>query len=411
MDQSFDRAFFREFYKDVDPYPVASDECNGLVVEMKEAVDLFPIEFSLPPTMNETTYRIREQIEELLDIPFIKSADSAKSATNNSNASCNANSNANSNCTNSNPTHSGASVSPEFASLFRECAVSVANYEDWAFRLVNTNVELYLPHDFRMTLLNYKRDRDEKALAKQVADMMAKGASIKEKYNMLWAHQMKRRQALVDIGNASGVLKWIVQHLVGVPPSLFAFMRTINDDLGPMEEIRLKYAPSYSEVLQFTFETRRFAASMVRRNQVTEKNLDLLMRAAKICHRDTRGFLHMFKHEVFGTMPFFAKKLDDTNSDSNAAPTYDKSATINAGDAFEETVHVEEENGCILNVSFRCSKDIDLVIEPGILASKNCPATHSETVTLPKKGTYTVTFSNQKSWISKKTLEYSIIKT
>ena len=67
-------------------------------------------------------------------------------------------------------------------------------------------------------------------------------------YELLWGHQMKRRETLASIGNASGLWKALVKFIAGVPSSLLNFVKTINDPEGPIEEMRLKFAPNLYQV-------------------------------------------------------------------------------------------------------------------------------------------------------------------
>lgn len=76
---------------------------------------------------------------------------------------------------------------------------------------------------------------------------MKRGGTIAGKYDRLWEAQLKRRQMLAAVGNASGVFKartrnrkvfpWthnclVIRYLAGVPQALLDFIHTINDDVG-----------------------------------------------------------------------------------------------------------------------------------------------------------------------------------
>jgi hypothetical protein len=61
----------------------------------------------------------------------------------------------------------------------------------------------------------------------------------------------RRRQALVSIGNATGAYKVLIKYIGGVPQVLLDFIKTINDDHGPLEEIRATYGPTQYKLTEF----------------------------------------------------------------------------------------------------------------------------------------------------------------
>ena len=78
--------------------------------------------------------------------------------------------------------------------------------------------------------------------------MLAEGGSIRDKYDLLWEQQMDRRKALEALGSASGMFKYVVALVAGVPESILDFLKSINDPNGPMEEQRARYGPDLYEI-------------------------------------------------------------------------------------------------------------------------------------------------------------------
>lgn len=82
---------------------------------------------------------------------------------------------------------------------------------------VFNTVMTYLPQDFRGTLLRQQRERSERNKQAEVDALVYSGASIRDRYALLWKQQMDRRRQLAQLGSATGVYKTLVKYLVGVP--------------------------------------------------------------------------------------------------------------------------------------------------------------------------------------------------
>lgn len=87
-------------------------------------------------------------------------------------------------------------------------------------------------------MIRYTKERKETAFKAEVEELVKKGGSIEEKYKLLWAQQMQRRESLVQLSNASGVWKALISYVAGCPPELLDFLKQFNDPQGPMEEFR-----------------------------------------------------------------------------------------------------------------------------------------------------------------------------
>lgn len=95
-----------------------------------------------------------------------------------------------------------------------------------------------MPQDFRLSMIRYTKERKETAFKAEVDHLMSEGGSIEDKYKLLWAQQMQRRESLVQLSNASGVWKALISYIAGCPPELLDFLKQFNDPQGPMEEFR-----------------------------------------------------------------------------------------------------------------------------------------------------------------------------
>lgn len=99
-------------------------------------------------------------------------------------------------------------------------------------------MESFLPQDFRLSMIRYTKERKETAFKAEVDELVKKGGSIEDKYKLLWAQQMQRRESLVQLSNASGMWKALISYVAGCPPELLDFLKQFNDPQGPMEEFR-----------------------------------------------------------------------------------------------------------------------------------------------------------------------------
>ncbi|XP_062028214.1 uncharacterized protein LOC133744097 isoform X2 [Rosa rugosa] len=113
------------------------------------------------------------------------------------------------------------------------------------------NSERVFNTDFQGRLIRLQRERSERngsnlrGISKlaEIDAMISSGASIRDRYALLWKQQMERRRLLAQLVSATGVYKTLVKYLVGVPQVLLDFVPQINDDDGPMEEQRQRYGP------------------------------------------------------------------------------------------------------------------------------------------------------------------------
>jgi len=118
------------------------------------------------------------------------------------------------------------------------------------FQLANTArvteiVQEFLPRGFRGGMVAVPEQAQRSGCKSEMEKLLQGGGAVADKYQLLWGHQLKRRETLASIGNASGLWKALVEFIAGVPSSLLNFVKTINDPEGPGEgDARLKFAPN-----------------------------------------------------------------------------------------------------------------------------------------------------------------------
>lgn len=120
-------------------------------------------------------------------------------------------------------------------------AARVREYQKGGMDRAERLARSWVPQDFRANVVKFKRDRMEARYGAEIDALMKGGGSIRDKYDLHWRHQMQRRQSLVDVGNATGAFRFVIKMIGGVPEEFLKFIRTMNDDNGPMEELRQTY--------------------------------------------------------------------------------------------------------------------------------------------------------------------------
>ena len=95
-------------------------------------------------------------------------------------------------------------------------------------------IDRMMPSDFRSRLLKLQNERSEASRAAEVAALVARGGSIAERFELMRSHQALRRGRLIKIGEAEGVFKSLIKVVGGVPEPLLAFVKSLNDEHGPI---------------------------------------------------------------------------------------------------------------------------------------------------------------------------------
>lgn len=173
---------------------------------------------------------------------------------------------------------------------------------------VTSVVETYLPQDFRRSIFYSVRARSERADADAVRELVETGGTVKEKYRLLWQQQWRRREALSSIGNASGIWKWLVRFLAGVPQPLLTFAREINAPNGPTEALRAKFGGVLGELVGFAVEVNALLVAVGDDGvcHVEDAHVEkVLEEGLTVYDREVERFVELLE-EVIINSPFFA---------------------------------------------------------------------------------------------------------
>lgn len=187
-------------------------------------------------------------------------------------------------------------------------------------------VQDFLPKDFRATMVAHQHEKGEKARKAEVEKLLSKGGTIEDKYNLLWSHQMARREKLAALGNAKvgqalagrgvtrqGVWKAIIKMISGVPSVLLNFIKTINDENGPIEEMRLKFAPNLYVVRQVLNDIHIAIVLLLGANTLsgadTAEIAKLIADTAEEVKKETAAYLR-FLADVMYSAPWFVTASD-----------------------------------------------------------------------------------------------------
>ncbi|XP_004302492.1 PREDICTED: uncharacterized protein LOC101292427 [Fragaria vesca subsp. vesca] len=213
---------------------------------------------------------------------------------------------------------------------------------------VFSTVMTYIPQDFRGRLIRLQRERSERNKQAEIDAMISSGASIRDRYAVLWKQQMERRRLLAQLGSATGVYKTLVKYLVGVPQVLLDFVRQINDDDGPMEEQRQRYGPPLYSLTTMVLLIRlaillswgRFETRKLNKQEVA-----LLEQAVDVYTTEFERFIK-FISEVFANSPFFISAEVAGASDGGNNDDY-KEISVAAGKTHEVSLTVDSINSYI----------------------------------------------------------------
>lgn len=178
-----------------------------------------------------------------------------------------------------------------------------ANQHAHVTQLVNS----FLPHDFRATLFNAARQHGERSNASALKELMASGGTVRDKYKLLWDQQWKRRETLAGVGNATGIWRYIIKYLAGVPEPLLQFAKEINSPKGPTEAIRTKFGSALSVLTRFAIELNALTATL---EPHTRANIDrigeCLQKGLTLYEPEVRQFVRLLEI-VITNSPFFVK--------------------------------------------------------------------------------------------------------
>jgi len=394
------REFLKAFYgkhpiaPPPDAFVAATSRLDACVAELASAHGSAVVEstrFACPHKIDENFYRNREQCEEV-ESHLAKLA-ASPGMSEKARASC-----------------------EEAGRLVLESTAGIADFQKWNSDRVANIVAQYLPSDFRGTLILQQKERGEVRRAKELADLVAGGCTIREKYQLLWTQQMDRRKMLAQLGSASGVFKAIVKFLAGVPEVLLEFVTKINDENGPMEEQREAYGPSVyacttssnnAHILCKIWEAE--SESLAGRAEELSEVVVTFARAYVLEVRRVREFIAT----VFEKSPFLITAEEASRAAGGGADTGEfKTDAIAAGKVHEVSLGVEFE-GMTVGWEYTVDYEIGFAVEfvgPDGTSMAMLPPTkakaHEGHFVAPFAGICRMKWDNGASWMTACSLKY-----
>lgn len=283
---------------------------------------------------------------------------------------------------------------------------------------VFNTVMTYMPQDFRGKLIRQQRERSERNKQAAIDALVNAGGSIHDRFALLWGQQMERRRQLAQLGSATGVYKTLVTYLVGVPQVLLDFVKTINDDDGPMEEQRQRYGPSLYTLTDMAISIRFYLLLSWGGYEIRKLQKDefLVLKEAVHTYTSEMNRLAEFFGEVFANSPFFIKAEDagiGENSDDY------KETIIPVGKTHEVSLQVDSVNSYIgwdfSLIQSKVTMDIGFSVEyigPSgekimILPYRRCGSDQGNFSTL-MAGCYKLIWDNSYSTFFRKTLRFKV---
>lgn len=129
---------------------------------------------------------------------------------------------------------------------------------------VNQYLDSLLPRNsIRARLFSAARSKSEKRNAAALDDLIRRGGSIRDKYRLLWQQQWVRRESIVSIANvsaSSGVMRFFVEYMAGVPPPVLDLARGLNSEDGPAAHVRTMFADALSSLKSVAARIRFLSA-------------------------------------------------------------------------------------------------------------------------------------------------------
>lgn len=170
---------------------------------------------------------------------------------------------------------------------------------------VSQVINSFLPQDFRATLFKAARQHSERTNSNALRELVAAGGSVRDKYKLMWEQQWKRRETLASVGNASGIWRYIIKYLAGVPEPLLQFAKEINSPKGPTEALRNKFGSALSELTHFAIELNALTATVeLSTGPVPNSVNDCLNESLALYEHEVQQFVQLLE-TVITNSPFF----------------------------------------------------------------------------------------------------------
>lgn len=177
-----------------------------------------------------------------------------------------------------------------------------AGFQDAQRAHVSEMVARFLPADFRGWLFNVARQQSEAKNSAAVTELMKSGGTVREKYALLWKQQWTRRETLSMVGNASGIWKLAVKFIAGVPQALLDFARDINVPDGPTEELRAKFGPVLTQLVEMATECNQLKQAGIESDNVA--GMEALDEGTRVLRKESEAFCELLTRVVEHS-PFF----------------------------------------------------------------------------------------------------------
>ncbi|KAG2483941.1 hypothetical protein HYH03_017261 [Edaphochlamys debaryana] len=318
------REYLRQFYVKfpLDPVPVGVLETHiaavdGLAGQVTLAGSKMPELFGMqtPKRIDDCFWRNRMICEELaLSLARLRSALAAQGA----------------------PAEALAAAE-RCGALLTAAEASVRAVQEHNTDSVKAQMKQFIPQDFRGAMLESRRAATEAKYGKQVADLVKRGGTVRQKYELYLQQQWERRQTLVALGECSGVYRVVVKWVAGIPQVLLDFAKEVNAKLGPMEEQRIKYGPDLYGITTLGFRLDVCLAAWAEAAEAAAKpaaagaaSAAAVAAAAALVETVEPAVQFYEQHmlrvvrfigNVFQHSPFFVTKEDLAEHDGHAVPS------------------------------------------------------------------------------------------
>jgi len=238
----------------------------------------------------------------------------------------------------------------EIVLVASETGAAYAQFQETQREHVSKLIAQFLPNDFRVTLLNKRRESKEVAYKSQIDALIAGGGSIKQKYDLLWEQQFDRRKGLADLGAATGIYRAVIKFLAGCPEVLLDFAKQINAPLGPTEEMRILYGPNLYQLTRIANQLHLFFRAVLHAEKAGQggdlsSHLQFTLESTTKYYKSSKEYLD-FMTVIVESSPMFVSA--ETLAKSAAAQESGEivaftEASVGARDALKVPVEVPAE--------------------------------------------------------------------
>lgn len=203
----------------------------------------------------------------------------------------------------------------------------IVEFQRWQTERVTRMVDEYLPKDFRGNIVRQQKERKDAARRQEIEELVARGGSIREKYELLARHQIDKRKTLASLGASTGVFRNVIKYVGGVSDVMLDFAKKINDDHGPMIEQRLAYGPTLQRISRSAHLLRVFARFWLAHPDELgaapagggEGIAAAFCRGVDLYSSEARRFV-AFARDLFERSPFFVAEAQEDEAGALAPP-------------------------------------------------------------------------------------------